>query len=504
MFEFFKKIFGNKSSKEEIKNREALAKDIAGTIGILTGNEMSRNSQLATDTMTEGMKLFRDKAEQIINVDYDQAKGNLFEYIEAAKFNTASAKLGSDIRAIVTDAPGTYHNPHAPADILLTKNDKIIQEIQAKAGTNAKNLVFEHTGYRNGELGKYNGMARLIPKDADDKMLEEAKNFAKAKSEVGLDNSKHYKDVYENLENKLKTKDGNISSEGTTIDELKKAKENPEAYAKNLQQKQLGAEISDTAANMAIASAITTGIVSSAKNIYEVVCDGKELDKALKEVGINTAKGAARGGATGAVSASIRYFGNINEIPGLKDSCVTTVIAGGLVDCGVALWAYANNEIDSDQLKNNIIDSTVKGASTIMLTKAIGTVVGTATGALLPMVIFTAASCALASGREIIKKANLAKAQSEKIEAIVKQMTALKEEYRKELLDKLKAYEAKQINLLNKIINNIDDNLINGNNYELATKTICSLANQMGISLKYQSKIEFDRFMQSNETLILD
>ncbi len=120
------------------------------------------------------------------------------------------------------------------------------------------------------------------------------------------------------------------------------------------------------------------------------------------------------------------------------------------------------------------------------------------------MVIFTAASCALASGREIIKKANLAKAQSDKIEAIVKQMTALKEEYRKELLDKLKAYEAKQINLLNKIISNIDDNLINGNNYELATKTICSLANQMGISLKYQSKIEFDRFMQSNETLILD
>ncbi len=507
MFEFIKKIFANKSSKEEIKNREALAKDIAGTIGILTGNEMSRNSQLATDTMTEGMKLFLKEADRVINVDVAQSKGNLFEYIEAAKFNVASAKIGSDIRAVVTASnKGTniYYNPHSPADILLTKNDKIIQEIQAKAGTNAKNLVFEHTGFRNGEIGKYDGMARLIPKDADDKMLEEARNFAKAKSEVGLDNSKHYKDVYENLENKLKTKDGKISSEGTSIDELKKAKENPEAYAKDLQQKQLGAEITDTAANMAIASAITTGIVSSAKNIYEVVCDGKELDKALKEIGINTAKGAARGGVTGAVSASIRYFGNINEITGLKDSCVTTVIAGGLVDCGVALWAYANNEIDSAELKNNIIDSSVKGVSTIILTKAIGTVVGTATGALLPMVIFTAASCALASGREIIKKANLAKAQSEKIEAIVKQMTALKEEYRKELLDKLKAYEAEQISLLNRIINNIDDNLINGNNYELATKTIGSLANQMGISLKYQSKIEFDKFMQSNETLILD
>ena len=61
------------------------------------------------------MNLFKWKVSTPIiqNGNFDQQKGNLFEYIEAAKFNTDAASKGMSAKAIVTD---TY-DQGAAADI---------------------------------------------------------------------------------------------------------------------------------------------------------------------------------------------------------------------------------------------------------------------------------------------------------------------------------------------------------------------------------------------------
>ena len=67
-----------------------VAKDASKTAGTLVGNAASQNAQNATNAAVDGMSLFRWKVSTPIiqNGTFEAQKGNLFEYIEAAKFNT--------------------------------------------------------------------------------------------------------------------------------------------------------------------------------------------------------------------------------------------------------------------------------------------------------------------------------------------------------------------------------------------------------------------------------
>ena len=81
------------------------AKDASKTTGNLVGNMASMSAQNATNAAIDGMDLFRWKMGTPIiqNGHFDQQKGNLFEYIEAAKFNADAAGKGMSARAVVTD-----------------------------------------------------------------------------------------------------------------------------------------------------------------------------------------------------------------------------------------------------------------------------------------------------------------------------------------------------------------------------------------------------------------
>lgn len=73
-----------------------VVKDASKTTENLVGNMASSNAQNATNAAVDGMDLFRWKIGTPIiqNGHFDQQKGNLFEYIEAAKFNADAASKG--------------------------------------------------------------------------------------------------------------------------------------------------------------------------------------------------------------------------------------------------------------------------------------------------------------------------------------------------------------------------------------------------------------------------
>ena len=102
-----------------------VTKDAASKVGTFIGDFASENEQRATDSAIKGMDLFKKAAEEKHNVAFDQAKGNLFEYIEAAKFNQNAARNRSDLGAVVTAADG---RPADPADIEIVKNGKIVRQ----------------------------------------------------------------------------------------------------------------------------------------------------------------------------------------------------------------------------------------------------------------------------------------------------------------------------------------------------------------------------------------
>ena len=138
-----------------------MLKDIMNKMSNLIGNSKSTNIQNATNNSIDGMKLFREVAQKKHNVDFEKVKGNLFEYIEAAKFNVDSASKNSNLKAVVTDSIG---RPHDAADIEIIKDDKVVKQVQAKFSTSKDSAVDSVTMHRK---KIYKGMDRLIRKDND-------------------------------------------------------------------------------------------------------------------------------------------------------------------------------------------------------------------------------------------------------------------------------------------------------------------------------------------------
>lgn len=486
-----------------------IAKDISNHAGGFVGDMMSQNSHMTVDVMCDGMELFRQKAVQVQNVDFSYAKGNLFEYIEAAKFNRNAVGMGNNARAIVTDAVG---DPHAAADILIEKNGGIVREVQAKVSetfndgrqTSAASSVFEHAGGQRNHWGKYAGMQRLIRKDNyykdDVSLLDEAKKLAKSRGNSDSIHAHDYKDVYENLTDELN--DGTTYSGGTTMDELRYAYDNPTKYAQSMEMRQLASDVGTTAANMAGASAVTSGIVSGVENMFMVLSDKRALSDALVDVGVSSVKGGVRGGATGVLSSLIRYGGKKTQIPVVTDSTAATVMAGAILDSGVAIYSYARGEITSDELRNELVDTTVKSVSTIYFTKAISAVVG-GTGAFVPMAIYTAASFVVTSTREIISNAKLNAAEYERLAILLNNATDMLKEYHNRINAYMSNYEQKTQTVLQGFLMTFDYNLETGENYDRAIYAIVNFANNIGIELQHVDFDDFSNAMKSDMDFVL-
>ena len=369
----------------------------------------------------------------------------------------------------------------------------------------AANSVFDQAGGQRDHWGKYNGMDRLIRKDehynADGSMLKEAKKLAKNRAESQDIHAGDFRDVHEHLTDELHY--GDATSGGTTFEEVQMAYETPEKYAKAFERKAVKVEMKCTAVNMAKASFVTTGIVSGVTNMFEVFQDKKELDAALHDVGADAIKGAARGGATGIVSTAIRYKGIKAGSALLSDSVAATVMAGGIIDGGVALYSYARGEIDEQQLKEQLVDTTAKAATTIYFTKAVGTIMGSAVNPILPMVVYTTASYVVTCTREIIKNANLNAAEYDRMTAILLESAREMDEYHEEFKKHVARCEERQRKMFDRFIDTFEYNLETGENYDQAIYAICQFADEAGIALQYVEFDEFSRAMKSKESFVL-
>ncbi len=484
---------------------------IANTAGSLLGNAKSLNIQNATNEAVDGMNLFRWKVNSPIirNGTFDQQKGNLFEYIEAAKFNVDAASKGVSARAHVTDV----YDPHAEADIRILDNGKTVKEIQAKFikssskghDNSAAKSVFDQTGAENKGWGQYDGMDRLIRKqedyNANGSLLDEAKKLAKSRAESKGIHSNTYQDVYEHLTDE--THYGKATSHGTTIEEVQESYYAPEKYAKRFERKQVAAEMKCTAKNMAKASFVSAGIASGVTNMYEVFKDEKEFSEALSDVCHDAAKAGVRGAATGIVSTGLRYQGLKMGSELLSDSTAATVMAGGIIDGGVALYSYAKGEITAEELKDQIVDTTAKSATTIFFTKAVVEIMGKSVSPFVPMTVYTIATYVAACTREIIQNANLQAEEFDRMAAMLQESTRQMNKYHEAFKQHVARCEEKQRAMFDRFIDTFEYNLETGENYDEAIYSIVQFANEAGIALQHVNFSEFQSAMRSKDPFVL-
>ena len=207
--------------------------------------------------------------------------------------------------------------------------------------------------------------------------------------------------------------------------------------------------------------------------------------------------------ATGAISSGIRYEGYKVGSKLLTDSTAATVMAGAMIDGGVALYSYAKGEISGEQLQEELVNTTCKASATIYFTKAVTAVAGTS-NPFLPIAVYSTASYVVTCTREILKNAELNVAEYQRLTAILESSTETLKEYREQVRENMALAAENQRRVMDNMLQTFDYNLETGENYDKALMSIVNFANETGIALQHADFNEFQMAMESTDSFVLE
>lgn len=300
------------------------------TAGGFIGTGQATAEQAASDQFIDDMGIFGEAAERLLNVSDGIKQGNLFEFIETAKFNCEAARAGSNVRAHVTATEG---RPQAAADIEIRNGAEVLERVQAKSSERAVNATGE---FRD---PKYSGMQKLTnPEHA-----ERVEELSRQRAASGNIYAEEYSDTAENVTGELHH--GEISSGGTSHAEAMRAAANRELYQIEKHTEQALREAGVTALNAAQANAVISGSVSLIKNSYMTWKAEQSIATAAGEVVQDTTKGAVKGAAIGGLSGGIRYGAEAAGLEALSQPVVATGVAAGALKSGVAVYSMIKGDI---------------------------------------------------------------------------------------------------------------------------------------------------------------
>ena len=359
---------------------------------------------------------------------------------------------------------------------------------------------------------KYKGMKFLIPTDQLNATKEALKNAYK-KDKISYTQYRLYLKRLE--DNGLCDHKSGVSSGGTTNEELYSLRGNnnrvsvakAEAFAKKLEQEQFYRELQGQVINGAIGGGLAYGIISMTTNLFEVYKDEKELKQALKDIGLATAKGTVTGAAKGFLATLLRRKG-ASALPALKNSNVATAIASAMVECGIAIHAYAKNEITKEELTEAIGMTVVRTTATYCFTEAVASTgisasVGLA-GAMsffLPMAVFMTMQQVVMSFASACHSSILRAEEHRRVAALYNEAAEAMRKYRHNVDMVFENYTQHRQLVMIEFLNIVDENMLDEKNYVRAIIASVCLSKQLNLDLKHTSFDEFKKVMNSNEDI---
>ena len=389
--------------------KEDKSLDEATAVGAgLFGASAASAEAASSDAMREGMAQFLERAGA--GTPAAQLKGNLFEYIEAAKFNANARLQGSSKFARVTAADG---RPRDPVDTEILKGKKVVGEAQFKASDNPSWIAGQQAE------SKYIDKTRVVPKDMEDEVRQISERKAADLSGKGDSRAENFRDSAKNTTGELRH--GNTSSGGTTTKELGFATDHPKLYAAWQEGSHVAREAGTAGLQAAGAAAVVGGAISIIRNAHALSkgdVDGKE---AAVNVAADTAKSSVRGGATGAFGSVIRYGASKAGLQTLKKSNVATAVAASLIEAGVTVYAYAKGEIPAEEVAERLGDTGCSTLASIYIGAAAGAILGPA-GAIVGSVAgYMVTAQVYQSCIAILRNARLAEEEADRVVALCEQ-----------------------------------------------------------------------------------
>ncbi len=472
-------------SKDKISNASAILASTA-------------TEQIARETAAifEGSQVFREIAQMSGN--NPNRFGNLFEAIEALKFNKAVARAGSNLHADVMARPSSADlkaEVASPHDILIRgKGTPSKHQLGVSLGDKPHATLASKM-----RKEKYTGMKRVVPKDQYSRTKELTEIQAGKEGNIY---SEAYKDSAANLEPELKH--GSVSSGGTTTDEIRAAGENPDQYLSNLEQTQIVKDVVVTAGGAAVVGGMVSGAISTVRHLtilHAGQLTGKETAAAILK---DTTKGAARGGLVGGAGAAIRIGAQKLGINQLSQVAPATTVAALAVDTGVVIWSFATGEISKKEAISRLSQSGVATCSSLFISSGVAAVMSAPaliTGGVAFAGYLIGSAC-FSSCKAVLREAKLAEEEQRRIELVCTEaMYELErlEQQMRELYQERVANRIDYFSLLMKDVRSayeLDD-------YNMHVKTLVALSAFTGESLQMTEFNEFDQFMGSEEALIL-
>lgn len=453
--------------------------------------ELKKHFANMSDEANQGMQLLRAMAASKSNVSPDFKQGNLFEIIEATKFNINAAENRVNERAVLTANQG---NPHAPGDVIVVDGEKIVMTAQMKSSgvKSAKDLA---RLTRSVSDPKYRGMQKVVNSENEIGVRELAQRAANRDNIHQAD----YQDTTKQVTGKLHT--DKASSSGTSHSESYQAATNSKSYAMKFELKQYGKEIAVTAGTAATAGAVMGGGISAVKNITKYaagdISGGEAVERTLKD----TVKGAVRGGTTGAVGTGIRIGAQKAGLKSLAKSNIALTAASSMIDTGIVVYDFALGEITAEEAAERLgqngasaISSIYTGAAAGAIFGPVGAVVGSIAGYMLATQVYQTAI-------GILRNANLSEEMAAKLIALATEARLQMKAERLIFEEKVKEAVETRRNIYSKALRVIDYGLMH-NDYDKVTVAFSKLMLDVGIKLKLLDFEEFARIMNDKNSLL--
>lgn len=448
--------------------------------------EVTKNYSNATKEAFEGMDAVKNIADRLINVGTGQSQGNIFEYLEATKFNMNAAIKSSDLKAVITADIG---RPHDPADIEILFGEKVVREVQAKSYGSAAESLFSQSNV------KYEGMQRLSPSEQYDRMVE----LAQKRIETGTLKADDYQDTLKHLAKGLNHDD--VSSSGTTREEAIRATSDPDSYTREFKFRASGNETMHAAAEAAITGGAICGAISFTKNILSVKSGETKLHDATVNVVKDITAGGVRSAATASISTAIKNVAIDQGLGTLAKSNVATAIAVTSINVSKSIVKYAKGEISKEDMTIEIGQNGASSASGLYFGMA-GGVVGGPLGVLIgSMVGYTIANISYQTVVEIFKTTKYTVDEYERLRPIYEDAVEQVENNRIEFETYMTKYFVYSNKVLDESFLMIDEAIYVGD-VETISLGLVNIARIFGKELEFKTFEEFNAFMLDKDSVL--
>lgn len=250
--------------------------------------------------------------------------------------------------------------------------------------------------------------------------------------------------------------------------------------------------------------AVISGAIAISQNIISIFREEKDINEAVKDAAISTAKGSTTSYIIGASGTAIKGVMNASDnsvFVNLSKTTMPAMLASASVQVSKSLISYAKGEIDELELAQELgekgtgmIAASWGAAAGTFILPGVGTMLGGMAGFMTSTTIYKSAI-------EILNEERVSKIRKDKIKMIADYALISMTRQQDELNQMIYKYYANQRKVFNEGFRIIKHSIA-CNDMEGFTFGLNKLAVELGTALKFKNFEEFDSFMSDKDSAL--